>query len=248
LKNIIVIPARYHSSRLRGKVLLKIVNKTLIEWVLENASKSKIADEIVVATEDENVYNFVNKLGYKCFITSDKHQSGTDRIGEVIMNFPNYYFIVNVQADEPFIKSEIIDKIFYELHNDKNAHIITPITQIKNLEEINNPNVVKVVFDNHFYAIYFSRSPIPYNRSGNAIYYKHIGIYGYKRDSLFSFINLKKSKLEEIEGLEQLRAIENGLKIKCIIVDYDGISVDTIEDLEKARQLALKFQNYDYSG
>ncbi len=241
MKNIIVIPARYHSNRLRGKVLLKIGNKTVLEWVLDNVSKSKLADEIVVATEDEEVYNFVNKIGYKCFLTSDKHESGTDRIGEVMMNLTNFYYIVNVQADEPFIRADIVDKIFDELHKEKNAHIITPITRLSNPKEIDNPNIVKVIFDKNNFAIYFSRSPIPYNRSGSAIYYKHIGIYGYKRDALFSFINLPKSYLEEVENLEQLRAIENGLRIKCIIVDYEGISIDTEEDLEKANKLIAKF-------
>ncbi|MEO0143884.1 MAG: 3-deoxy-manno-octulosonate cytidylyltransferase [candidate division WOR-3 bacterium] len=242
MKNIIVIPARYHSTRLKGKVLLKLGNKAVLEWVLDNVSKSKFADDIVVATEDERVYEFVIKLGYKCFITSDKHESGTDRIGEVLMNLQNYYYIINVQADEPFIKPEIIDKIFEELHNEKNAHIVTPITIINNLQEINNPNVVKVVFDKNYYAIYFSRSPIPYNRGGNAIYYKHIGLYGYKRDALFSFINLPKSYLENVEKLEQLRAIENGLKIKCVVVDYEGISIDTKEDLERAEEFIKKLK------
>ncbi len=241
MKNIIVIPARYHSTRLKGKVLLKIGNKTILEWVLYNVSKSKLADDIVVATEDEKVYNIVSKIGYKCFLTSDKHESGTDRIGEVIMNLTNFYYIVNVQADEPFIKAEIVDKIFDELQKEKNAHIVTPITKLNNPKEIDNPNVVKVVFDKNLFAIYFSRSPIPYNRSGGAVYYKHIGIYGYKRDALFSFINLPKSYLEEVEKLEQLRAIENGLRIKCVIVDYEGISIDTEEDLEKAKMLITKF-------
>ncbi len=233
MKRLIVIPARYSSTRLKGKVLLKIGNKTVLERVLDNVSKSKLADEIVVATEDERDYDFVLKLGYKCFITSKDHQSGTDRIGEVLQKLRDYYYVVNVQADEPFIKSEIVDEIFKELHNEEFAHIITPITIIKNLEEIINPNVVKVVFDKNYFALYFSRSPIPY---GGNVYYKHIGIYGYKRDALLHFIKLPKSYLEDIERLEQLRALENGLKIKCIIVNYNGISIDTEQDLMKAEE------------
>lgn len=237
MKNIIVIPARYNSQRLKGKVLLELKGKTILEWVLEKASRSKLKDDIVVATEDLKVYEHVEKLGYKCFLTSKEHKSGTDRISEVLSKLSEYYYIVNLQADEPFIEPKIIDSIFEKLHNDDETHIVTPIAKIKDVKEINNPNVVKVVFDKNYFAIYFSRSAIPYNRSGNAIYYKHIGIYGYKRDSLFNFVNLPTSKLEEIEKLEQLRAIENGLKIRCILVDYSGISIDTMEDLEKAKQM-----------
>ncbi|MCS7244751.1 MAG: 3-deoxy-manno-octulosonate cytidylyltransferase [candidate division WOR-3 bacterium] len=235
MKNIIVIPARYNSQRLKGKVLLELKGKTILEWVLEKASKSKLAHDIVVATEDIRVYEHVEKLGYRCFLTSNEHKSGTDRISEVLYKLSEHYYIVNLQADEPFIEPKIIDSIFEKLHVDKEAHIITPVAKIRDEKEVNNPNIVKVVFDKNFFAIYFSRSAIPYNRSGNAVYYKHIGIYGYKRDSLFSFVNLSASKLEETEGLEQLRAIENGLKIRCILVNYDGISIDTIQDLEKAR-------------
>lgn len=237
MKNIIVIPARYNSQRLKGKVLLKLKGKTILEWVLEKASKSKLAHNIVVATEDIRVYEHVEKLGYRCFLTSREHKSGTDRISEVLNKLNEYYYIVNLQADEPFIDPKIIDSIFEKLHTDEEVDIVTPITEIKDEREIDNPNVVKAVFDKNYFAIYFSRSAIPYNRSGNAIYYKHIGIYGYKRDSLFRLVNFPISKLEEIEGLEQLRAIENRLKVRCILVDYSGISIDTIEDLERAKAM-----------
>jgi 3-deoxy-manno-octulosonate cytidylyltransferase (CMP-KDO synthetase) len=169
-------------------------------------------------------------------MTSPEHKSGTDRVAEICMNFPNFYYIVNVQADEPFMKVDIIDKIFGALEDDNDSHIITAITECKE-DDLNNINVVKVVFDKNFHALYFSRSPIPFSMNKKANYYKHIGIYGFKRDSLFSFINLGYSYLEEVEGLEQLRALEYNMKIKCIVVDYDGFSIDTYEDYEKA----LKF-------
>ncbi len=166
-------------------------------------------------------------------MTSPHHRSGTDRVAEVAEYFQSL-FVVNVQGDEPFIKAEIVDRIFEELEADPSADIVTPVTPAGE-EEALDPNVVKVVMDRKGFALYFSRSPIPYNRSGGARYFRHIGVYGYRITSLFSFVNLPPSPLEEAEGLEQLRALENGMRIKTILVeDYGGISIDTPGDLRRA--------------
>ncbi len=234
-KRLVVVPARYNSSRFPGKLLASLHGKPVILWVLENLRKSKKADNIIVATDDERIYSLVRRNGFRAAMTSPNHRSGTDRVAEVAEYFQSL-FVVNVQGDEPFIRAEIVDRIFDELEADPSADIVTPITPMGE-EEATDPNVVKVVVDRRGFALYFSRSPIPYNRSGKAIYFKHIGVYGYNLTSLFSFINLPVSSLEEAEGLEQLRALENGMRIKTVLVeDYDGISIDTPEDLRRAEQ------------
>ncbi len=234
-KRLIVVPARYNSTRFPGKLLASLGGKPVILWVLENLRKSRKADYLIVATDDRRIYDLVRKSGFRAAMTSPNHRSGTDRVAEVAEYFQSL-FVVNVQGDEPFIRAEIVDTIFDELESDPSADIVTPITPIGE-EEAQDPNVVKVVVDRKGFALYFSRSPIPYNRSGNAGYFKHIGVYGYRLTALFSFVNLPVSPLEEAEGLEQLRALENGMRIKTVLVeDYDGISIDTPEDLRRAER------------
>ena len=234
-KRLIVIPARYNSTRFPGKLLAPLAGKPVLQWVLESIRNSKKADYIIVATDDERIYQFVRKIGFRAAMTSSEHESGTDRVAEVAEYFQSL-FIVNVQGDEPFVRAEIVDRIFEELERDPSADIITPIT-FASPQEVEDPNVVKVVVDKRGFALYFSRSPIPYNRSGGVRYLKHIGIYGYRITSLFSFINLPRAYLERVEGLEQLRALENGMRIKTILVeDYEGISIDTPEDLRRAEE------------
>ncbi len=234
-KRLIVVPARYNSTRFPGKLLAPLDGKPVILWVLENLRKSKKADYLIVATDDERIYNLVRKSGFRAAMTSPNHRSGTDRVAEVAEYFQTL-FVVNVQGDEPFIRAEIVDRIFEELEADPSTDIVTPITPISE-REAQDPNVVKVVVDRKGFALYFSRSPIPYNRTGKARYFKHIGVYGYRLTALFSFVNLPPSSLEEAEGLEQLRALENGMRIKTVLVeDYRGISIDTPEDLRRAEE------------
>ncbi len=234
-KRLVVVPARYNSTRFPGKLLAPLAGKPVLQWVLEALKDSRKADYIIVATDDERIYEFVRKIGFRSAMTSPNHESGTDRVAEVAEYF-QALFIVNVQGDEPFVRADVVDRIFDELERDSSADIVTPITPAST-EEVEDPNVVKVVIDKNGYALYFSRSPIPYNRSGDARYFKHIGIYGYRITALFSFINLPPSTLERAEGLEQLRALENGMKIKTIMIeDYEGVSIDTPEDLRRAEE------------
>ncbi len=231
---LIVIPARFSSKRFPGKPLVKIFGKEMILHVYERAKKSKLAKEVIVATDDETILNCVKNANGKAILTSKDIKSGTDRVWEVAKD-KDYEIIVNVQGDEPLISSDVIDRAIIELKNDKNADITTPVKKIENKDDIHNPNVVKVAFGENFYALYFSRSPIPYFRdnSNKGEFFKHIGLYCFRKKALEKFVNFKEGKLEKIEKLEQLRALENFLKIKVFITDYESISIDTPEDLSK---------------
>jgi len=231
---LIVIPARYGSKRFPGKPLVKIHGKEMVLHVYERALKSKFAREVIIATDDDRIFSCAKNYGAKVEMTAKDIKSGTDRVWEVAKKL-NYRIVVNLQGDEPFIDPSVIDDAILTLKNSKDADISTPVKPINEEKEIKDPNIVKVVFNGSYYAIYFSRSPIPYYREkkGEIKYYKHIGLYCFKREALQKFVNLPQSNLEKIEKLEQLRAIENGLKIKIFITDYNSISVDTPEDLKK---------------
>ena len=229
----IVIPARYGSSRLPAKPLLKVKNKPIIQYVYEAAQKSKLATDIIVATDDERIFEAVKNFGGVCEMTSSNHQCGSDRIAEVASRH-NFDYILNLQGDEPQITPEVIDMTIEALINDETVDISTLVREIKNEEQINNPNCVKCVFDNNFNALYFSRCPIPYARNaGEASYYAHIGIYGYKKESLIKMTQLPQTCLEKQESLEQLRALQNGMKIKIAITTLNPTGIDTLEDYEK---------------
>jgi len=229
----IVIPARYSSTRLPGKPLIEVQGKPIIQWVYEKALQVKSAQEVIVATDDERIFNAVNSFGGKAEMTSAVHQSGSDRIAEVADNHENFDIIVNVQGDEPLITPESIETAINALQNDSNADISTLIREISSRDEIDNPNVVKAVIDNDFNALYFSRAAVPYERnSGQAKFYAHIGLYGYRRESLFRMRKLEQTSYEKAESLEQLRALQNGMKIKAIPVDYKPIGIDTSQDVE----------------
>lgn len=228
----IVIPARYGSTRLPGKPLIKINEKPIIQWVYEKAEQSRLASQIIVATDDERILNVVKDFGGNAQMTNPDHQSGSDRIAEVIESHPEVEIVVNVQGDEPLIKPESIDLSIQALLDDKSADISTLIRVLSEKEEIQNPNVVKAVIDNENNALYFSRAAIPYERTDNvATYYGHIGLYAYRRESLFQMTSLPQSMLEKTECLEQLRALQNGIKIKTALVDYKPVGIDTKEDL-----------------
>lgn len=240
-KTAIIIPARYGSSRLEGKPLLKVCEKPVIQWVYEKAQQAKLADMIIVATDDERIFNAVKAFGGEVEMTSVNHKCGSDRIREVAERHPEIAYIVNLQGDEPLIKPESIDAVARNVQEDDKADISTLIRVLTDEEEINNPNLVKCVVDNNGYALYFSRSKIPYERNKNvATFYGHLGIYGYKRDALMKMTSLPQTPLEKTESLEQLRAIENGMKIKTSVVDFVPVGIDTAEDLEKFKQIVAQ--------
>lgn len=237
-KTAIIIPARYGSSRLEGKPLLKVMNKPVIQWVYEKAQSAKLADIIIVATDDERIYNAVKEFGGNVEMTSVNHKCGSDRIKEVCERHPEIAYIVNLQGDEPLIKPESIDEVIKNVRDDETADISTLIRPLNDENEINNPNLVKCVTDNKGFALYFSRSKIPFERNtGHANFYGHLGIYGYKRNALFKMTELPQSSLELSESLEQLRALENGMRIKTSVVDFVPVGIDTAEDLEKFRKI-----------
>ena len=186
-KTAIIIPARYGSSRLEGKPLIEVNGKPIIQWVYEKAQASKLADMIIVATDDERIFNAVKAFGGDVEMTSAEHKCGSDRIREVVERHPEISYIVNLQGDEPLIKPDSIDAVARNVQEDEKADISTLIRVLKTEEEINNPNLVKCVIDNNGFAMYFSRSKIPYERNtGVATFYGHLGIYGYKRCLLYT--------------------------------------------------------------
>lgn len=236
-KTAIIIPARYGSSRLEGKPLLKVAGKPVIQWVYEKAQMSKLADIIIVATDDERIYDCVIAFGGVAEMTSKDHKSGSDRIMEVVSRHPEIDFICNLQGDEPLIKPESIDTIIKNIQDNDEADISTLIREISS-QEADNPNLVKCVTDKNGFALYFSRSRIPFERnSGVAKFYGHLGIYGYKRKALEFMTKEAQTMLEKTESLEQLRALENGMKIKTSVVDFVPVGIDTKDDLEKFRQI-----------
>lgn len=235
-----IIPARYHSTRFEGKVLKDLLGKPIIQHVWENAKRAGCLDDLIVATDDERIRQEVLRFGGKAVMTAKGHKTGTDRLTEVV-NPIDVKVIVNIQADEPLLHPSMIDDIVRPLLEERTIVITTLKKKITDPDDLKNPNVVKVVTDKNGYALYFSRSPIPYARfkDNGVASYKHIGLYAFTKDFLFTFTNLPQSPLEEIEGLEQLRAIENGYKIKVVETQFDTIGIDTQEDLERAREVLL---------
>lgn len=234
----IIIPARYESSRLRGKPLIEVGGKPIIQWVFEKAVQAQLADRVIIATDNEKIYETSLMFGAEAEMTLDTHNSGSDRIAEVAERHPEIGYIVNLQGDEPMINPETIDTVIKLLKDDSEADISTLVREIKEENEIVNPNLVKCVFNNLGYAMYFSRSKIPYERNaGHSKFYGHLGIYGYTREALFKMTDANQTSLELSESLEQLRALQMGMKIKVSVVEDTPIGIDTIEDLNnfKAR-------------
>ena len=234
----IIIPARYGSSRLEGKPLLKANDKPIIQWVWEKASECPLVDRVIVATDDERIFNACTEFGAEVEMTSTEHKSGSDRIAEVASRHPEIGYIINLQGDEPLIEQANIELVIKGVLEDEKADISTLLREIKDEEEAQNPNLVKCVFDVNNYAMYFSRSKIPYERNtGKSKIYGHLGIYGYKREALFKMTQLPQTTYEMAESLEQLRALQNGMKIKVAIVDNIPVGIDTMEDFEKFKKM-----------
>lgn len=229
----IIIPARYASTRLPAKPLIEIEGKPIIQWVYERASKSKLANTVIIATDNQEIFETCKKFGANVQMTSPDHQSGSDRIAEIVKKNKNIEIIVNVQGDEPLIDPESIDLAIKALTEDNETDISTLIRELDEEDEIDNPNIVKAIFDNKNFAMYFSRARIPYDRNTeHSKYYAHIGLYAYKRDSLLKMTGLEQSCYEKTESLEQLRALQNGMKIKVVKVNYKPIGIDTQEDVD----------------
>jgi 3-deoxy-manno-octulosonate cytidylyltransferase (CMP-KDO synthetase) len=237
-----VIPARLGSTRLAQKVLLDIAGKPMLRHVWERAKKASLLDDVIIATDDKTVMDVAQRFGAKAVLTSTGHKTGTDRITEVV-NPLDVKVVVNIQADEPLIHPAMINALASELLNNPSLVMATLAKKITDEKDIHDPNIVKVIMDKEGFALYFSRASIPYNRGAESglfmtqSHYKHIGIYAYTKDFLFTYTNMPLSKLEQIEKLEQLRVLENGYKIKVIETVYDTMSIDTQEDLDRVRSL-----------
>jgi 3-deoxy-manno-octulosonate cytidylyltransferase (CMP-KDO synthetase) len=236
-----IIPARYEASRFTGKVLADIEGKPMIQHVWERAKKARLLDDLIIACDDDRIIKAVEEFGGKAVSTAKEHTSGTDRLKEVA-NPLDVDIIVNIQADEPLLHPTMIDSLVGVLQEEKQIVMASLMRRIEDPGDIDNTNIVKVVVDKDNFALYFSRAAIPFIRekglmpeAGPLPYYKHIGLYAYTKDFLFTFGNLPPSSLEECEKLEQLRALEHGYKIKMIETGYDTIGVDTPVDLDKVR-------------
>jgi 3-deoxy-manno-octulosonate cytidylyltransferase (CMP-KDO synthetase) len=241
---IAVIPARYGSTRFPGKALAPIQGKPMVQWVYERAAHSTLVDKVMVATDDERIFAAVKSFGGEVVMTSPHHATGTDRIAEVAQSL-DCGIIVNVQGDEPLIRPEMIDQAIRPLIDDPTIPMGTLCRKIEDRKEAFDPNVVKVVFDEKGFALYFSRAPIPWDRdrwSGKdrltdmplvATLYKHIGLYVYRREFLLNFARLPRTRLEESEKLEQLRALEHGHRIKAVVTEHESFGVDIPSDLGK---------------
>ncbi len=236
-----IIPSRYESSRFPGKPLADLCGKPMIQHVYERVAQAKAIPYVAVATDDERIFNAVKNFGGNAVMTAATHRSGTDRIAEAVaaLNLAPEAIVVNIQGDQPIFEPVQVDEVIAPLQADPAVNMSTLIYKIIREEEITHPHAVKVVLDAQNFALYFSRATIPYVRSSTmkADYYKHHGIYAYRRDFLDIFTKLPEGKLEKLEALEQLRALEYGYKIKAVITPYDSVEVDNEEELERVRQI-----------
>lgn len=248
---VVVIPARLGSSRLPRKVLLDICGKPMIEHVYEQAKKAKKIQEVYIATDSKEVVDACAKFTSNIVMTSIDHESGTDRLAEAVNQIECKY-IINVQGDEPLIDPSLIDELALTLESSGNE-MVSAMHKIKTTQELKSPNSVKVTVDKNFNALYFSRSIIPHHRDewetllnhhvnipSPLIFFKHIGIYGYKKSFLQKYSKLEQTYLEKIEKLEQLRVIENGIKINMVETEYEPVGVDIYDDLLRVREIITK--------
>jgi 3-deoxy-manno-octulosonate cytidylyltransferase (CMP-KDO synthetase) len=239
MKTIAVIPARYQASRFPGKLMEMLGEKTVIATTYQNVVETNLFDEVFVATDSEIIFNEIENIGGKAVMTGE-HETGSDRIAEAVQ-YIDCDIVVNVQGDEPFLKTDPLKKLISVFDDDQGEHISLASLKIKlsEIEEIKNPNNVKVITDNQGFALYFSRSLIPYPRetSVKAEYFKHIGVYAFRKSALLNFAKLKMQPLEIAEKIECIRYLEYGMKIKMIETDFIGVGIDVPEDLEKARNI-----------
>ena len=246
MKSLGIIPARFESSRFPGKPLVEIGGKTMIQRVYEQCQKAATLTDVIVATDDVRIFDHVISFGGKVKMTSPHHPTGTDRIAEVAASMEGFDIIVNIQGDEPFIHPQQIESVINIFKKNKKAEIATGVKLIENQVDIFNPNVVKCVFGKNGKALLFSRSPIPFLRNeekenwSTTHFYKHIGMYAFRRNTLLEITKLSPSRLEKLESLEQLRWLENGLEIFTTELPFDSFGIDMPEDLEKAKDFLEK--------
>lgn len=247
MKIIAIIPARYQSTRFPGKPLATINGKPMIRWVYEKVNRVKEVDETYVATDDGRIQNCVMEFGGRCLMTSSKHLCGSDRLAECvdILHLDDDDVILNIQGDEPMIQSGMIYDLISTML-DKNTVMGTLKEKITNTEDVNNPNIVKVITDINDNAIYFSRFALPYNRNldSNICYYRHVGVYAYRVHFLRKYTNWSKSEHESAESLEQLRVIDNGYKIKVKETESSSMGVDTEAQLKYVERI-MKEREYE---
>ena len=242
-KVVAIIPARFHSNRFEGKPVAMILGKPMIQHVYERALSVPLLSRVVVATDDERITDCVHSFGGEVVTTRSDHASGTDRLAEAatILDIPEQDVVVNIQGDQPLFPAAVIDQVAKPLLEDPALPMSTLIYKIIRKEEINDPNHVKTVFDRNGKALYFSRSPIPFQRDPHEVvpptYYKHLGFYAYRKGFLLTFVGLPEGEWERFEKLEQLRALEYGYTIKVVLTEYDSVEVDTPEDLKRVEEL-----------
>jgi len=238
-----VIPARYSSTRFEGKVLADILGKSMLQHVWERAKEALLLEDLIIACDDERIKTKALEFGAKVVFTSKAHPSGADRITEVV-NPLDVKVIVNIQADEPLVHPSMIDEVARAVLEDSTVSVATVMKRIEDTQQLNDPNVVKVVVNKLGFALYFSRSLIPHRQVNSEVlkpnYYKHIGLYAYSKDFLFTFRNLPPLDLEKTECLEQLRVLEYGYNIKVVETKFETIGVDTLKDLEKVKEYLAK--------
>lgn len=232
-----IIPSRYFSTRLQGKPLIDIAGKPMVQRVYESAQKAQWIDQVIVATDDKRILDTVIGFGGQSELTSTHHVSGTDRTAEVVRHLA-CDVVVNLQGDEPLMDPRLIDEVVRLVVDNPDIYMASARSPIRRMEELVDSNVVKVVSDYDHYALYFSRSPIPYCSTHDEdvpepIGFKHIGLYVYRKEFLMKLVALTPSPLERQERLEQLRALENGYRIKLVYTEHDSIGVDTSEDIER---------------
>ncbi|MDA0204623.1 MAG: 3-deoxy-manno-octulosonate cytidylyltransferase [Acidobacteria bacterium] len=240
-----VIPARFHSARLEGKPLALIGGRPMIQHVYERAAKSALLTDLLVATDDARIFDAVSRFGGKAVMTSPTHRSGTDRVAEATAQ-ADADVVVNIQGDEPFISPRVIDQLVQPFHSESGVEMSTLMRPIDNDRDLQDPNVVKVVADQSGFALYFSRSLIPYPRNASPDHpaFEHIGLYAYTKTFLTEYSQMAPTRLERIEGLEQLRALENGRRIRVVEThDHLGLSVDTPADLARAERFLAQSPN-----
>ncbi|MCD6327787.1 3-deoxy-manno-octulosonate cytidylyltransferase [bacterium] len=252
-RTVVIIPARYSSSRFPGKVLHEILGKPMIMWVYERAGLISLADDVIVATDNLNVFNAVKDFGGRALMTSEHHQSGSDRIAEAALSL-DCDIVVNVQGDEPMLDPEAVDRCIQELLQDPGQEVVTLSAPIRKVSELFDPNTVKLISSLDDYALYFSRSPIPYSKEimdaerdgtltqeqfdrSDVQFKKHVGVYIYRKDFLIRFSQMDSTPLQGIERLEQLRILENGYPIKAIKTDAILKNVDVPEDVPEVERL-----------
>ena len=241
MKVVGIIPVRYHSTRLPKKALADIGGKTMVERVYRQATKARVLEKVIVATDAKGIYKVVRGFGGEVKMTSPRHPSGTDRVAEVAsrLKMPGKSIVVNIQGDAPLLAPQMINQLVKPLLDRPDLDMSALCHRIKDYRELFNPNIVKVVVDKEGFALYFSRLPLPYLRDQETFnyFYKHIGPYAYRKGFLLKFSGLPMGKLERAEKLEQLRVLENGYRIKMVETKYDCIEVDTPRDLQSVRKM-----------